>query len=337
MSLSTKILIWLGCILTFGMLTFIVVKQIENSNRQEAIEKQNVEQKQLIDNIIRSRNEYATSKDIEIFMRDNNINIDAIKNDLNLLKADLHSVSIAIFNSKGQTSDNLPSSSVGVKNPQTNTPVTCSNGEVCPSIDKYGYYINQQKLDLFEDFNDKKIPFGTVGFSAWKDKPWFIDIKGRSYKIVTVSGKDDSQRDYFYNKVSINIDGQNYDIRIDNAETKQEFPEEKFSWFNPHLFLTAGGGVTINKLPIEPGANAGISLGIISYGQFKTHPKLSILQLGLGAELTTKSLTAIINPININMKGFLPEKLVDNTYIGPSLSIDTNSNIFAGLNLSVGL
>ena len=37
------------------------------------------------------------------------------------------------------------------------------------------------------------------------------------------------------------------------------------------------------------------------------------------------------------MKGFLPENLVDNTYIGPSLSIDTGANIFAGLNLSIGL
>lgn len=337
MSLSTKILIWLGCILTFGMLTFIVVKQIENSNRQQAIEKQNVEQKQLIDNIIRSRNEYATAKDIEIFMRDNNINIDAVKKDLSLLKADLQSVSVAIFSSKGQKSDNLPTTSIGSKNPDPNIPIKCSNGEVCPNIDKYGYFTAQQNFDLFEDFNGKKIPIGTVGFSSWKDKPWFIDLKGRSYKIITVSGKDESQRDYFYNKVSIDVDGQSYDVKIDSSQTKQEFPEEKFSWFNPHLFLTSGGGISVNKMPVDAGANVGLTLGIMSYGQFKTHPKISILQVGVGAELTDKNLAIIVNPININMKGFLPENLVDNTYIGPSLVIDTKSNIFAGLNLSIGL
>ena len=320
MSLSTKILIWLGCIFTIGMLSFVVIKQIENSDRQQAIEKQNVEQKH-----------------IELFMSNNNINIDAIKKDLNLLRADLHSVSIAIFNSKGQTSDNLPSTSIGIKNPQSNIPLTCSNGEVCPSTDKYGYYNVQQKLDLFEDFSDKKIPIGTVGFSSWKDKPWFIDLKGRSYKIVTVSGKDESQRDYFYNKVSIDIDGKTYDIPIQTAETKQEYPEYKFSWFNPHLFLTAGGGISVNKLPVEPSVNVGLTAGLMSYGQFKTSPKLSLLQVGLGTEIATKKFALIINPININMKGFLPENLVDNTYIGPSLSIDTGANIFAGLNLSIGL
>ena len=82
MTLSTKILLFLGAFLILGALSFIIYKEIESSKRQEAIETSIVKQKDLIDNITRSMAEYTTKGDLEQFIKDNNINLKAIKDDL---------------------------------------------------------------------------------------------------------------------------------------------------------------------------------------------------------------------------------------------------------------
>ena len=337
MSLSTKILIWLSIILTFGMITFIIIKQIENSKRQEAIEKENVNQKILIENIIRSSNQYVNADDLKNFIEKNNINLDIIKNDLKNLKADIQSVNVILINSKKQTGTDIPSTSSGPKNPDPPKEQKCYNGEVCPNIDKFGYFKNQKNLNIEEKFSEKNIPIGNIGFSAWKENPWTIDIKQRDYKVINVISRDDNNRHFVHNKFSVLIDNINYDIPISSSETKEQYPESKWDFFNPKLFITSGVGLNLLKLPIENYPNIGLTMGIISYGQYKKSPNLSILQFGIAAEFTSEKPSLIINPINVNLSSFISSNLIDNSYVGPSLRLDALGNLILGLNLSVGL
>ena len=326
MSLSTKILIWFGGIFLIGALGFIIYKQIENSNRQLAIESSIVEQKQLIDGIVRSQAQWSTKADLEKFITDSGVNLKAIKEDLDKLHADVNAVNVIMTSSQGQHVTNIST----IPGPVNPNPIDPKNP------DPYNYIKNQQNLSLNEDFETLKVPFGSVGFSAWKEKPWNIDVKPREYQITNVVGIDENQRSYFYNKFTMKVDNKEYDVPIKTAITKQEYPRDKWSWWNPRLFLTVGGGINLTKAPLQGSANAGLAVGFMSYGRYKNAPTISLLQIGAAYQSGTQKISAIINPINFNIGGIFPKGLVDNTYIGPSIQIDTSANVLTGVNLSVG-
>src|SRR6266403_1026210 len=117
MTLTNKVLIFFGATIILGLLGFIVYKQIEISTRQQAIEEQVVKQKELVDGIVRSQNEYATKKDIEQFAKDNGINLKAVQEDLDKLHASVSAINVISVGSSGQNGHDLPSSGTGGKNP----------------------------------------------------------------------------------------------------------------------------------------------------------------------------------------------------------------------------
>jgi hypothetical protein len=327
MTLLNKILIFVGAALVIGLFGFTIYKLNEISNRQAAIETSLVAQKELADNIMRSQAQYATSKDIEAMIKANDVNLKAIQDDLATLHAEISSVNVILVNSTGQHATSVPSTGGGVVNP---TPVDPKNP------DPFGYMKKEQLLQLSEKFGTVIVPFGKVGFSAWQQYPWSVDISARQYKVVNVVGVDENQRNYFYNKFAVNVDNKDYEIKITSAETKQEFPEAKFSFWNPRLFLTAGGAVSLTQVPVQGSANAGVTLGIMSYGQYKTNPAISVLQLGVVYETGSQKPAAIINPVNFNIGGILPKGLANNTYLGPSLQVDLSGNVLVGGNMSIG-
>ena len=207
MPLYAKILIILGSILIFGLLGFIIYNQKESAQRQLAIEAQIVQQKELVDKIVRSQSEYTSKKDLEEFIKNNGVSLTAVKKDLDKLNAQVEAMNIIIVASNSQRITNLSSSSTGPENPDPPVVSICKDGTPCPNADPFGYLRLQQNRTLSEDFGELKLPIGSVGFSAWKDKPWSIDIKGREYKVSSVIGVDPNQRTYVYNKVSVTIDG----------------------------------------------------------------------------------------------------------------------------------
>lgn len=337
MTLTTKLLVISGSALVIGSLGFITYKQIEMSNRQIAIESQVVKQMQLIDGIVRSQNEYATRKDVEKFIKDNGLNLNAIKNDLDKLHAEVTAVNSVTSHSVGYVATNVASTSVGVKNPNPVlvNKVTCDGKEVdCPSFDPHGYYVAQQNMTLTEPFaNGVKVPIGSVGFSAWQEKPWNVEIKPREYHVTSVVGTDENQRTYFYNKFSVNVDGKSYDVNIDKAETKQVYPEAKFSFWNPRLYLGAAGGVNLNSVRGE--ANANVQVSVMSYGRYKKQPDFTVLSVGAAYQFADKKAAAIITPFTYNVGKHLP--LMNNTYVGPSLTLDLNKNFAVMAGVTVGL
>jgi len=321
MSLSTKILIALGVILVILGLGFIIYKQNEISTRQQAIETQIIRQKELADNIMRSQSGYATKDDIEKFIKDNGVNLKAIQDDLNKLHASISAANTVVVMSSGQTAGNLPSSSTGVVNP---TPTT---------VDTYGYLKNAQLLNLHEDFSGTPVPIGQVGFSAWQQNPWNINISPRAYKVTNVIGTDDNQRTYVYNKFIVTVDNKDYEVKIAKAETKQEYPTAKWSWWNPRLFIGADGGITVSKVKGE--FTPSLNLGIMSYGQYKTSPDFSVLQVGVGIGVVSQRPQFILTPAAYNIGKHIP--LMNNTYIAPSVQVGTDGSVSIMAGLRVGL
>lgn len=324
MSLSTKILIWIGAVLVIGSLCFIIFKQVENSKRQDAIEQGMVAQKQLLDGIVRSQATWATKEDVEKFAKENNLNLKTIQGDLDKLHAEISAVNVAVSHSNGQVVTHVPTTPGPVVNPN---PVDPSNP------DPFGYQKQQQTLALNEDFTSVKVPIGTVGFSAWQKEPWNIDIKGRQYKLATVVGTDENQRSYFYNKFTVTVDNKDYVVPITSATTEQVYPTAKMSWFNPRLYLGVDGAVGLS--PVQGEFTPDINVQIMSYGKYKTQPDFSILQVGAGYGTVSKRPELIVTPVSYNIGQHIP--LMNNLYLGPSIAVGTDGNVFIGGGLRVGL
>jgi len=324
MSLFTKILITLGAILTIGALSFIIYKQNEIANRQIAIEAQVVAQKDLIDGITRSSNTYATKDDIDKFIAANNVNLKAIQDDLDKLNASVTAVNAIIVSSSGQHQTNVPTTSTGPDNPN---PVDPKNQ------DPYGYQAHQENLDLSEDFSGTRVPIGSVGFSAWQKSPWTINVLPREYHVTTVVGTDENQRTYFYNKFGVKVNNKEYDVKIATAETKQEYPTAKWSWWNPRLFIGADAGINVNQVKGEFAPS--LNIGIMSYGQYKTQPDFSVLQVGVGVGLVSQKPQFSVTPFAYNVGKHIP--LMNNLYVGPSLHVNTDGDISVMAGVRVGM
>jgi len=324
MSLATKILLFLGAITIIGLLGFIVFKQIEISNRQQAIEAQVVSQKELMGNIMRSQHSYATKDDIEKVIKDNGLNLQAIKDDLDKLHAEVTAVNTILVNSKGQQGNHIPSTGTGPTNPN---PVDTTDP------DPFGYLARQQNLDVGEDFSGTRVPIGTIGFSAWQKDPWSINILPREYRITNVLGTDENQRTYVYNKVTIKAGDKDYDVKISKAQTEQEYPEAKWSWFNPRLYAGADGGVNVGSVKGE--FTPSVNVSIMSYGRYKTQPDFSVLGAGVGYGTVSKNAQLVITPFAYNVGQHIP--LMNNTYVGPSVQIGSNGDVSLMGGIRIGL
>lgn len=335
MSPLNKILISITAIIAICLASLIIYKQFEISNRQKAIEESVVKQKELSNNIMRSMSEYATKEDMVKFANDSKISLKDIQKDMDKLQADVKAINTIIVSSSGYKKEGVGSTGTGPKNPNPQpNPPTCNGEPVnCPNTDVYGYMQARQDLDLNEPFGNTMVPIGKVGFSAWNSGPWTIDIRHRTYRVTSVVGVDENQRQYFYNKFTINVDGKDYDLRISSATTKQEYPEAKFSWWNPRLFLGVEGGLNLSQIKGEFSPN--LSVGFMSYGRYKIQPDFSFLQLGLGYGIISDRIQFSVTPFTYNIGKHIP--LMNNMYLGPSLYFGTNGNtaIMGGIKVAL--
>jgi hypothetical protein len=328
-----KILIAIATIVTFGAMGLIIYNQEQHKTQLAQIQSQIVAQQQLVDGIVRSQSSYATSTDLAKFASDNQINLQAIQDNLKTLNSQLAAINVVSASSTAQTTTNQASTGTGPANPTPPTSVACVNG-TCPNSDQYGFMKAEQQLALNEDFGTLKVPFGTVGFSAWQQNPWNTTIPPRVYNVDTVVGTDVNERQTFYNKFTVNVDGKTYTIPIAKATTEQQVPTASWSWWNPRLLMGLDGGININHVKGE--FTPSISLGIMSYGQYKTTPDFSILEVGFGYGAVNKTGEFVITPVAYNIGKKLFSPLMNNTYIGPSLQIGTDGSFGVSAGFRVG-
>jgi hypothetical protein len=308
---------------------FIINKQQEIINRNEAMKNDIISMKKLQDNIVRSQAKYATSNDIDRLLKNQGLSSEAIKKDLKNLKASIKAVSTSTVNTPGYIGDNLPSTYT-TKNP---TPifVDCKDGKEC--LDRFGYLGSRQGFKLNEPFSDKtSVSWGEVGFSAWKGKPWDLKVYKRKYRSTTVISTNEDGRHFSHTQMTVEVNGKKVSLPISNSEIVEKYPESHFM-FNPRLYFSVDGGVGLN--PVKPEGIVSFQFPLFSYGKTKVNTSWTFVGLGLGYHFNKRSIGLILAPVSYNIGKPLP--FVDNMYIGPSLSVDIDGKFSLMAGLRVGL
>lgn len=327
-----KILIFIGIILTLGALGFIIYTQHQLSVQQTAIQTEQIAQRQLIDGIVGSQTTWATKQDVTALIESNGINaaaLAAIQADMATVKATLSTINVVTVNSQAQNTTSQHSTGTGTANP---TPPTQVAG--CPNVDPFGFMKAQQTYTLNEQFGTLKVPFGTVGFSAFQAQPWSATVLARQYTVDNVIGTDENQRNVVYNQVNIKEGNNTYTLPITSSTTKQVYPTAKFSFWNPRLLLGTDAGFNVNTLKGEVSPN--INLGIMSYGRYKTTPDFSILELGVSYQAVNKTGAVTLTPVSYNIGKNWFSPLMNNTYVGPSISYGFDGKWTPGVGIRVG-
>jgi hypothetical protein len=329
-------------VVCFGL--FIVYKEHQITQMQTQIQSSVVAMQQLQDNITRSQSQFATKADIDALAAANQVNMTTIQQNINSLNATLSAINVVNVNSTGQNSGNLPSSSTTPISPAptaTTTTATTSIPTACPNCDPFGYQSNVQNFALNEQFNagigstgETTVPIGSVSFDAAQKNPWLVDIFPRKYTVVNVLATDNNGLHSVFNRVSITENGKDYPVDITDAKYEEQYPAASMSWWNPHLFFSANGGVDTTQ--VRGSFSPGLNVGFMSYGKTKVSPDISILQVGLGYELVAKTPIVNIDPINFNIGNAINSSLISNTYIGPNFGVSFNGNLSFGAGLSVG-
>src|ERR1019366_640136 len=337
MTVTTKILLIVIGILIVSGVGFAIYQHHEMSVMQTQINSSLVAQKQLADGITRSSSQYVTKDDLNAFATASGANLTAIQKDLDTLNATITGVNNISVSSSGVDKTNLASSSTTVNSAPGAIPtVNCDGKQIpCPNADPFSYQAKIQNLALNEPFGTTQVPVGSISFNAASQTPWSENLYPRTYDVANVLGTDANGKHYIYNTFVITTNGKSYKLTINNSKYEEQYPAPSFSFWNPRLFLTAGGGIDITKF--SGSANAGGTIQIMSYGKTKSSPAISILQIGAGFETGTQKAAVILNPVMFNVGGLLPTGMIDNTFIGPSLQMDFGGNMFVGLNLAVGL
>ena len=317
---KTKVGIAAFIVAIFAGLLLVIKYQHDTLTKQKAIAASIIEQRNLIDGIQRAQTQYATKKDIERYSKEVGVNLDPIKKDLKNFDAKIEAIStLKVFN-KGLKAKHKASDKT-IKRPV----------EDVQDAD-YGYLKKAQLLKLNEPFENNTVPWGEVSFSAWREKPWDLEVYEREYFVVNVLGTDEDGRHYVYNKFTVNTNGKEYAVDISESKFVEEYPKGSLS-FNPRLYLGIDGGGYVTRIDYAFMPNIGMSLA--SYGKTKVSPDWIFFNFGLGYE-ANKGLPALsLSPINYNVGTHIP--LINNTYIGPSVSVNINTDVFVSLGLRVGL
>jgi hypothetical protein len=322
---KSKTIVAGSVVLIISVMGYIIKIQHDTVERLKFIETSVVESKNIGKGIVREQASYVTKKDLESMVKDQGMDLSAIKKDLDVLGANVNGISTVKIVTQGYRAENIPSTNTTPRDPAT------VKGDSTP--DPNGYQSATQWLTLSEPIGSEKVPFGKVGFSAWEPKPWSEEITPRVYNSTTVLGKNEDGRTYAYTKFTIEVDGKKYTIPITEAKIAEEYPTASFH-FSPRLYLGVDIGAIANP-PMHLEFMPNLGLSFFSYGQTKLNPDWTFLTLGLGYETQTKGISLFLNPIDYNIAKHLP--FVNNLYIGPSVSVDQKSNIGLYFGIRVGL
>jgi hypothetical protein len=314
-----------GTILLISTMGYIIKVQYDTVERLKFIETSVVESKNIGNGIVREQASYVTKKDLDNMIQLQGMDLAAIKKDLAILGANVKGISTIKVVTQGYQADHLSSSDTTARESTDTIPIENQNPN--------NYQSATQWFNLSEPIEKENIPFGKVGFSAWETKPWSVKVSPRTYSSTTVLGKNEEGRTYAYSKFEIEVEGKKYTIPITEAKLAEEYPSPSFH-FSPRLYLGVDFGAIANP-PAHFEVMPDLGLSFFSYGQTKLNPDWTFLTVGLGYETQTNGISLFLNPINYNIAKHIP--LVDNLYLGPTVSLDPKGNIGLYIGIRVGL
>jgi hypothetical protein len=303
------------CVLLF----FVIKNQKEIIDRQNTIELSIVEQKQLSDQILRSKSSYLTKDQLENVLKENKVDLNPLKKDLETLKAEVKGINITVIRS--------------VKIDDTD--VVSTGQEVKPGDkvkeDTYNYLNTKQSLFINEKLADQYIPFGEVSFSAWRERPWDRKIYEREYKHIGVLSYDRDGKGYFHNKFSIKVDNKEYEIKVDNSSFYQEYPKEEWG-FTPRIYAGFGVGASASLKPVIAPS---VGVALFSYGKTKIDPTFVFVIPGVGYDTVSQKVNGELGLVYYNIANHLP--LVSNLFVGASVLSNFGGDMSGLISLKVGL
>lgn len=326
-----------GVILLLFILIFIIKQQQDALDRLQYAEQSVVEMKQLRDDIVRAQASYATRKDVERIIKDSGVDLGTIEDDLKKLDAEIEGVNTVLSGTQGFRGTNLASTGENARTdpPRPSAVVECPDGSAveCPSQDEFGYLSATQYLRLDEPFGKKKVPWGRAGFSAWKKKPWDLEVHPREYTVVNVLSTNDDGRHFVHSKFFVETEGKQYSIPITESKFVEVLPENRFR-FSPRLYMSVDAGVKANP-PLQGELVPNLQMSLFSYGSTRVNPDWTFLGIGIGYEAVMDGIGFVVSPVNYNIAHHMP--FVENLHFGPSVGFDPGGNVFLLLGLRVGL
>jgi len=310
-----KISLGVNVIIFFILSIFCLFFYFESKKQNNYLAELQIKQKQLDDSIIRSSSSNVSKEDLKDLFKQNKIDLSVIEKDLKNLNGRIESLNTVQIYSTYQNKSNV----------QTETKIEKPNEIVEVKPDELKK--ETQYITIGEQFINQKIPFAKIGFSHWRKNPWEYEVYERKYKISNVISKDKDNNTIVYNKVILNVNDKDYELKIDKADSFQITPENQF-YFYPKLFLSLGSGYAFNH-----GFDSSVYIyaGLIQYGQFRNSPKMSILNIGAGTNFNDYKVSLV--PVFFNLQNV--SKFLQNSYIGLGAGFSTNKNLDVSLNFAM--
>jgi hypothetical protein len=344
MTITTKILLIIIAILTVSGVGFIIYQQHMFNVQTVEMQKSLIEQKQLLDNSIRSQSQYVNEKGFQDFVKQNQVSLDAIKKDISSIGGQLSAVNVVVANSQGQKGAGVPSTTT-TTGPTITDPVVkvnCLDPTSNCISDKYNYFRTTQLLKLQENFGEKGdvlVPIGNVEFFAGTpdNKPWSYTILPRQYKVDNTIAHTANGQTVVYNTLAIKAEGKEYTIPITSSNTVERYPESSYSWWNARLSLGLTGSASIANSMVKAEATPSISVSIMSYGRTKTNPDIRVLSLGVGYNMVDRKPAFELSPIQLNVAKSISGTFINNLWVGPVIGTNTAGAIQLGFGIQVGL
>lgn len=337
MTTLNKILLIIIGVLIVSAGGFIAYQQYMFNKQSLEIQKSVIEMKQLKDDIIRSQSQYVNQKGFEDFVKQNNINLEAIQRDINSLDGKIIAINSLIASSKGQVVIGGGSTSTEPTPPPK--PVDCNDKTMNCVNDQFNYFGTIQKLQLNEDFGKVQVPIGEVGFAAGTpdNKPWGYKIRPRQYKVDNTIAHTGEGQTVVYNALTIKSGDDEYTIPITSSQTVERYPASTFSWWNPRIALGFSGAASFTSDSIKAEATPSLSVSIMSYGKTKASPDIRVLSVGAGYNMIDRRPALEGSPIQFNVGKAVSGTLLNNLYVGPTLGVNTAGSFQTGIGIQVGL
>ena len=186
------------------------------------------------------------------------------------------------------------------------------------------------------DEDGKKFPIAWVQFFPKKSDGdrWVTGNYPIEYHVTLVETESDDGNLNRYAEMHVENNqmketkGEEYKVNLTNLEwEKFEKKDKKFHLWNPRLGL----GASFTDKSIAPG----LDLSISSYGRTKRDLDWRFIVFGIGITDDEDGVDGILSvePVSWNFGNVLP--LVENMFIGPAVTMDTELNYGVGLKLSI--
>lgn len=201
-------------------------------------------------------------------------------------------------------------------------------------VDQWSYTGSRQVLRLSEPFvGSEEVPWGKVGFSAWKKEPWDIEVLPRTYKSLAVGTIGPDGRRHVYTQFAVEVDGRVYRLPVTAAQYVEDVAPMAFRWkLTPMLSLSAGPFVAdADGVAVLPG----LQFAVARYGAPGDFPIWVFLAPGVAYEPRLGGFGLTLVPAAYNVGAPLP--ILENLYVGPSVGVQVGGGISVGASVSVGL